>query len=336
MTTTLTPELAARFADTALGHVTREYPNHIMHALRGPEDARIPRELHPIFFGSYDWHSCVHSWWTLFTLARLFPDAPQAARTLELAGELFTPEAIAGEIAYFDRPEARNFQRPYGWSWLLMQAAELARHETPEGRQLHERVQPFADYLAGRFKAFLPIATYPVRVGTHFNTAFALRQTLDYADAHDPDLARACRDAALRWHASDRDCQVWEPCQDDFLSPALMVAELMRRALPTDEFPGWFDAFLPRIASGDPATLLTPAQVSDRSDAKIAHLDGLNLSRGWCWRNIAAALPVAHPARAVAQDAAERHLQSALAHVTGDYMGEHWLQTYALLAVTAG
>ena len=109
MTTTLTPELAARFADTALGHVTREYPNHIMHALRGPEDARIPRELHPIFFGSYDWHSCVHSWWTLFTLARLFPDAPQAARTLKLAGELFTPEAIAGEIAYFDRPEARNF-----------------------------------------------------------------------------------------------------------------------------------------------------------------------------------------------------------------------------------
>jgi hypothetical protein len=325
--------LASRFASTALGHVTREYPNHIMHVLTGPEDARTPRDMHPVFFGSFDWHSCVHGWWTLFTLYRLYPDMAEADAIRALADDLFTPEAVADEIAYLDRPQARSFERPYGWAWLLMLAAELARHDTDHGRRWSETLTPLARIFAERFKAFLPLADYPVRVGTHYNTAFALRLTLDYADAHDAELATVCRDAALRWHAGDRDCQAWEPSQDEFLSPALMEAELMRRVLPAGDFRAWFDAFLPRLAERSPATLLAPARVSDRTDGKIAHLDGLNLSRGWCWSAIGEALPPDHPLRAVADRAAADHLKVALPHVTGDYMGEHWLASFALLAL---
>lgn len=325
--------LASRFAATALGHVTREYPNHIMHVLTGPQDARTPRDMHPIFFGSFDWHSCVHGWWTLFTLYRLHPDMAEATQIRALADDLFTAENVAGEAAYLARPESRGFERPYGWAWLLMLAAELERHDSQEGRRWAETLRPLAQVFAQRFKAFLPLADYPVRTGTHYNTAFALRLTLDYADAHDADLASQCRSAALRWHAEDRDCQAWEPSQDEFLSPALMEAVLMRRVLSAAEFQAWFGAFLPRLSDGRPATLLSPARVSDRTDGKIAHLDGLNLSRGWCWREIVAALPDADPRRAVGEEAATLHLDAALPHVTGDYMGEHWLASFALLAL---
>jgi len=325
--------LASRFATTALGHVTREYPNHVMHVLSGPQDARTPRDMHPIFFGSFDWHSCVHSWWTLFTLYRLYPDMAEAAGISATANGLFTPEGVAGELAYLARPEARGFERPYGWAWLLMLTAELARHDTEQGRRWFAALRPLAEVFADRFKTFLPLADYPVRVGTHYNTAFALRLTLDYADAHDAELASACRQSALRWHEKDQDCQAWEPSQDEFLSPALMEAELMRRVLPKEDFQTWFEAFLPRLADGEPATLLSPARVSDRSDGKIAHLDGLNLSRGWCWRALGAALPAGHALRPVATRAAADHLRVALAHVTGDYMGEHWLASFALLAL---
>ena len=334
--TQLDAALASRFAATALGHVTREYPNHIMHVLTGPQDALTPREMHPIFFGSFDWHSCVHGWWTLFTLYRLYPDMPEAAAVRALADDLFTAEKAAGEAAYLSRPESRGFERPYGWAWLLMLAAELARHDTEEGRRWSATLAPLATILAERFKAFLPLADYPVRVGTHYNTAFALRLTLDYADVFDPELAAACRAAAARWHAEDRDCQAWEPSQDEFLSPTLMEAALMRRALPPADFAAWFRAFLPRLGDGQPATLLSPARVSDRTDGKIAHLDGLNLSRAWCWREILDGLPDADERRAVMAQAAAVHLDAALPHVTGDYMGEHWLASFALLALMDG
>ncbi|WP_313573651.1 DUF2891 domain-containing protein [Brevundimonas sp.] len=333
MTQSLDPALASRFSATALGHVTREYPNHIMHVLTGPQDARTPRDMHPIFFGSFDWHSCVHGWWTLFTLYRLHPQMAEAPSIRALADELFTRGNVAGEVAYLMRPEARGFERPYGWAWLLMLAAELERHDTDEGRRWTEALLPLAQVFVERFKAFLPLADYPVRTGTHYNTAFALRLTLDYADAHDAELAALCRTAALRWHAEDRDCQAWEPSQDEFLSPALMEAALMQRVLSSDAFRAWFDAFLPALADGRPATLLTPARVSDRTDGKIAHLDGLNLSRGWCWREVVAGLPADDPRRAIGEKAAAIHLDTALPHVTGDYMGEHWLASFALLAL---
>ena len=333
MTHSLDAATASRFASAALGHVAREYPNKMDHVLAGPGDVEGPRALHPIFFGSFDWHSCVHGWWTLFTLLRLHPDMPEAARIRALADELFTPENVAAETAYLQRPESRGFERPYGWAWLLMLAAELERH----GDRRADALRPLTLALAGRFTEFLPLADYPVRVGTHYNTAFALRLTLDYAEAvGDAVLAALCRERALRWHSGDRDCQAWEPSQDEFLSPALMEAVLMRRVMTGDAFAAWFDAFLPRLERREPATLFQPAGVSDRSDGKIAHLDGLNLSRAWCWREIASALDAGDPRRALATEAARMHLGAALPHVTGDYMGEHWLASFALLALLAG
>ena len=304
------------------------------HVLAGPEDVQGPRALHPIFFGSFDWHSCVHGWWTLFTLLRLYPDMPEAVRIRTLADELFTSENVAAETAYLARPDSRGFERPYGWAWLLMLAAELARHEDTSRAAT---LRPMTEVFVRRFHDFLPLASYPVRVGTHFNTAFALRLALDHAEsAGDAGLAALCRQRAMRWHSADHDCQAWEPSQDEFLSPALMEAALMRRVLTPDAFKAWFDAFLPRLARLEPATLFQPARVSDRSDGKIAHLDGLNLSRAWCWREIASALPADDPRRSIALEAAEAHLDAALPHVTGDYMGEHWLASFALLALLAG
>ena len=260
----------------------------------------------------------------------------EAPRLQALADDLFTPANIAAEVAYLARPESRGFERPYGWGWLLMLQAELERHSTEEGRRWAAHLRPLADAFAARLTDYLQIADYPVRVGTHYNSAFALRLAIEYADqVGDQALASQCRSKAADWHAGDRDCQAWEPSQDEFLSPALMEAELMRVALPADAFTAWFDAFLPHIGVRQPATLFTPASVSDRSDGKIAHLDGLNLSRAWCWRGIASALPASHPARPVALEAADTHLATALGQVTGDYMGEHWLASFALLALLA-
>jgi hypothetical protein len=327
---------ASRFAAAALGHVTREYPNKMDHVLTGPGDVQGPRALHPIFFGSFDWHSCVHGWWTLFTLLRLYPDMPEAPRIKALADALFTPDNVAAETAYLARPGSRGFERPYGWAWLLMLAAEMVRPDTAANRQWSEAIKPLAVAFADRFKAYLPLSNYPVRVGTHYNTAFALRLTSEAAAVlGDDDLVKMCRARSLDWHLTDQDCQAWEPSQDEFLSPALMEAALMQHILPCGEFEGWLDQFLPRLDRREPATLFQPASVSDRSDGKIAHLDGLNLSRAWCWREIARALPSDDLRRGIALEAAETHLDAALPHVTGDYMGEHWLASFALLALLA-
>ncbi|WP_437586980.1 DUF2891 domain-containing protein [Sorangium sp. So ce1000] len=335
MTHVLTPEIGSRLAAIALGHVTREYPNKLDHVMAGPEDVKGPRDLHPIFYGSFDWHSCVHGHWLLARIYRLFPGAPGAASVRALLDAQLTDEKVAGELAYLRRPSSRGFERPYGWAWLLLLAAELSRYETDEGRRWSAALAPLGDAFAGRLLSFLPKATYPVRAGAHTNTAFALALAQEYAAVKgDERLSRRCAEAARAWYGRDADCQAWEPSQDDFLSPALVEAECMRRALPGPEFRGWFARFLPRVALGEPATLFEPATVSDRSDGKIAHLDGLNLSRAWCWRSLAAALPEGDAVRAL--DAAERHLDASLPHVAGDYMGEHWLASFALLALGEG
>ncbi|MBN8873494.1 MAG: DUF2891 domain-containing protein [Rhodospirillales bacterium] len=331
--TTLTADHAARFAHIVLGHVAREYPNNPDHALAGPADALTPRALHPIFWGSYDWHSCVHSHWMLATLLRRFPTAVPAADIRALFDDRFTPENVAAECAYFARPTARGFKRPYGWAWLLALAAELTRHDAPWGATL----APLTQVIVARVHAFLPLAVYPMRVGTHFNTAFALRLFADWAEASkDAALQTLLRDTAEAWYGADVACPAWgEPGLDEFLSPALVEAECMRRLLPADAFGAWFDRFLPRLAAGEPATLFRPPQVTDRTDGKIAHLDGLALSRAWCWRALASALPDADPRRTRMLDSAEQHLAAALPHVAGDYMGEHWLASFAVLALDA-
>ncbi len=329
----LTAELATRFARIALGHVAREYPNKMDHVLDGPGDAVGPRDLHPIFFGSFDWHSCVHGYWTLATLRRLHPEIPEAAAIDDLFAGAFTPENVEAERAYLDRPSARGFERPYGWAWLLMLQAELMRHGDQTWAR---RMAPLAQAFAERFRSYLPKATYPVRTGVHNSTAFALALAADYAKGmEDAALEALLRDTARAWYDADRDAAAWEPSGDDFLSPTLMEAEAMRRLLPAAEFRTWFSDFLPDAAKGLPASLFSPATVSDRSDGKIAHLDGLNLSRAWCWRAISESLDPDDHLRAVAHDAANRHLAVSLPHVAGDYMGEHWLASFALLALTA-
>jgi hypothetical protein len=327
----LTPALASHLASIALGHVQREYPNKLDHMLNGPQDAQTPRVLHPVFYGSFDWHSCVHSFWMLATLHRVCPDIPEAESIRELFDGALTPEKIARECDYLARPVSASFERPYGWAWLLDLQAELIRQ-----RKWHDVVKPLSDAFVQRFRHWLPRATYPVRAGTHGNTAFALRLALDYArTANDIYFANELRSAALHWYARDTDCQCWEPSGEDFLSPALTEAQCMGAALAPEQFREWFVRFLPRLAQGEPACLFEPAFVSDRSDGRIVHLDGLNLSRTWAWAEIAALLEPNDPVRVVAISAARQHLSTALPCISGDYVAEHWLATYALLAVRA-
>jgi Protein of unknown function (DUF2891) len=334
MLPTLTPAMASKFATLALSHVTREYPNKLEHVLTGPADLRGPRALHPIFYGSYDWHSCVHGYWLLARVLRRDPTTPQAADIRALFDAHLMATHVAAEVAYLTPPARATFERPYGWAWVHMLAAELAQHDSADGRRWSAALAPLADAITSRWLAFLPRATYPIRVGTHFNTAFAITLSLSYAEhLAVPDLAAALREAAHRWYAGDSDCQGWEPGSDDFLSSALMEAECMRRVLPADVFARWFSRFLPALADGRPESLFTPATVSDRSDGKIAHLDGLNLSRAWCWRHLAGTLANDAPRQQRALFAAQRHLDASLAHVAGDYAGEHWLATFALLAI---
>jgi hypothetical protein len=323
----LDQHLAARLATIALGHVEREYPNKPGHVLNGPEDARTPAALHPVFFGSLDWHSCVHAHWMLARLLHRFPGMEPAPAIRALFHRRLTPEAVAGEVAYLAQPGTRGFERPYGWGWLLTLAAELAHHESEPWAA---NLSPLAETFAQRFRDFLPLATYPVRTGTHPNTAFGLLMAADAMPADLPLL----RATALRWYGADCAAPAWgEPSGDDFLSSTLIEAACMARLMPAADFAPWFAAFLPGIAAAQPATLFTPVTVSDRTDGKIAHLDGLNLSRAWCWRRLAATLPANDPRRAPMESAAARHLEAGLPHVAGHYMGEHWLASFAVLAL---
>lgn len=336
MTMQLTPDMASRFALMALDHLNREFPNKLMHALSGPQDAKTPRELHPIFYGSYDWHSCVHGYWLLLRLLDKYPQLPQAAQIIAVVEQHFTPENVVGELAYLQQPQHNGFERPYGWAWFLALQQQLNAMTLPQAADWAKTLAPISQFFEQAFCDFLPKATYPLRVGSHFNTAFALAVTLDYSRsvANGP-LTTQIEETAKRWHLQDVNCQAWEPGGDEFLSPSLMEAELMNRVLPRAEFLDWFSGFLPELAQGQPATLFTPATVTDRTDGKIGHLDGLNLSRAWCQRSLAAALPAGDPRIAPLQESAQRHLSSALDHLDTDYMGQHWLATFALLALEA-
>ena len=321
-------DLAAHLARIPLGHVTREYPHKLDHVWESDADALTPRQQHPVFYGSFDWHSCVHGWWTLLTLRRLFPDMPEAGQIAALADSTFTADKLAVELAYLDRPSAGGFERPYGWAWLLQLHLEATRHGDAAWGA---RLEPLARTFAARFRHYLAVLTYPIRTGTHANTSFAVSLALPWAEAFDPPLAAALRERAVAWFGGDRDCQAWEPGGDEFLSSTLTEALCMARCLPPAEIAPWLAGFLPRIDQATPATLFEPAKVSDRSDGKIAHLDGLNLSRAWCWRELAPHL--IGEARNNAEGAAQRHLDAALPHLASDYAGEHWLASFALLAI---
>ena len=326
----LTTDLAARFAEVALGHVTREWPNKLDHVLTGEGDVKRPRDLHPIFYGSFDWHSCVHSHWLLARIYRRYPDGTQAANIRALLARQFTEEKVAGELAYLAKPSSRGFERPYGWAWALMLQAELLRHTSREGKRWAQVMQPLADCFVRRFKEFLPLATYPVRSGAHSSSSFALTLALHYAnEADDAPLLALIRQKAHAWHMTDTKANPFEPSESDFLSPTLTEAVLMRGVLDPADFQRWFTAFLPRV----PEALCTPAVISDRTDGQIAHLDGLNLSRAWCWKLIVDALTPGDPLIPRAGAAIDVLFAASLEHIAGDYMGEHWLASFALLAL---
>jgi hypothetical protein len=317
---------AETLAAIALGHVGQEFPQKLDQVLEGPDDLLRPAVLHPVFHGSFDWHSCVHAHWMLARLLRRFPALPSAGAIASLFDHAFTPAKVAAERAYLGKPSARGFERPYGWAWLLKLHAEI------DGAWA-DALAPLARDFAARFATHLPRCDYPVRHGVHSNTAFALTLAADWAERHDAALLALLHTTARRWYGADFDAQAWEPSGEDFLSPALVEAACMARLLPRAEFAAWFDRFLPRLVAREPATLFTPARVSDRTDGRIVHLDGLNLSRAWCWRALAAALPAEDARRAAMEAAASAHLAASLAEVGGHYMGAHWLASFAVLAL---
>lgn len=296
-------------------------------------DVQSPKALHPAFYGCYDWHSSVHGHWMLVRLLALFPNHPEAPAIRKAMSANLTAENIRIEVEYLQQANRQSFERTYGWAWLLKLAEELTGLKDAEAQSWSRNLQPLVDVLISRYVSFLPKQTYPIRTGVHPNTAFGLAFAFDYARAaRNEKFAALINERSRSYFANDTSYPgAWEPGGEDFFSPALMEADLMRRVLDASEFRRWFHRFLPQISAGSPKALLQPATVTDRSDPKLVHLDGLNLSRAWCMRSIAAALPANDPARKVLTNSARLHASDALAHVaSGDYAGEHWLASFAV------
>jgi DUF2891 family protein len=331
--TSLTQTQASHFARLALKCVAREYPNKPEHVMNDGRDVQSPRTLHPAFYGCYDWHSSVHGHWMLVRLMKMFPNLPEAVEIRKAVGANLTAENIQIETAYLKQPNRQSFERTYGWAWLLKLAEELSMWNNAEGKTWSTNLQPLVSALVNQYIVFLPKQTYPIRTGVHPNTAFGLAFAFDYAKTvNNERLAAIVGERSRAYFSKDSNYPaMWEPGGEDFFSPALMEADLMRRVLQPAEFRRWFQRFLPQLAAGVPKTLLRPAIVTDRSDPKLVHLDGLNLSRAWCMRSIASALPRANSARSVLAASANLHTRAALTHVgSGDYAGEHWLASFAI------
>ena len=329
----LTESQASHFASLALKCISREYPNKPEHVLNDDHDVQSPKALHPAFYGCFDWHSSVHGHWMLVRLLRMFPNLPEGADIRQAIGANLTAENILAEAAYLKQKNRQSFERTYGWAWLLKLAEELSLANDPDARAWSRNLQPLVEALVDSYIAFLPKQTYPIRTGVHPNTAFGLAFAFDYAKtAGNEKLAALIAERSRTYFANDTNYPgAWEPGGEDFFSPALMEADLMRRVMKPAEFRRWFHGFLPDIFTGEPHELLQPAIVTDRSDPKLVHLDGLNLSRAWCMRSIAAALPLTDPARKNLAKSARLHASDALAHVaSGDYAGEHWLASFAV------
>lgn len=325
---------ASVFARIGLENIVREYPNKLDHVLNEASDARTPRELHPVFYGSYDWHSSVHMHWLLMRILRAYPDAEQAPAIRAAFDAHFTPANVAAELAYLRQPSRHTFERTYGWAWLLKLQAELISLAAGDSgaRAWRGALQPLADAFVERYLHFLPLATYPIRAGTHANSAFGLLFALDYAEATQHIALRKLITAkAHAWFGQDRRYPAaYEPGADDFLSGGLMEAALMLRVVDGCSYADWWQVFCP--ATQDLQAWLLPVEVSDRTDAKLSHLDGLNLSRAWCWKMLEPELP-AHLREPVAR-AIDAHLAASLPQATsGNYVGTHWLASFAMLAL---
>jgi hypothetical protein len=335
--TALDPTAAARFAELALGCVHREYPNKIAHVLHNDADAAPPRELTPVFWGCYDWHSSVHGHWLLVRLVRLDPDAQFVPGARESLGRSFIHEGMRGEVEYLQVPGRETFERPYGLAWLLQLAAELRQWDDADAARWAAALAPLEALAAERLRDWLPKLAYPIRAGEHSQTAFAFGLALDWARiAGDAEFEALLVTRSRELYLADTNCPLgYEPSGQDFLSPCLAEADLMRRVLPEAEFAGWLGRFLPGIPEDAGPDWLPVAIVTDRADGKLAHLDGLNLSRAWMLEGIAAALPVGDLRRISLRAAAAAHAQAGLESVTGEhYEGGHWLGSFATYLVT--
>jgi hypothetical protein len=327
---------AARFAALALKCLHQEYPNHISHTLNSAADVRAPHELTPAFYGCLDWHSDVHGHWLLVRLLRLYPDAPFAQPARAAIAHSLTRDNITGETAYLHAAGRASFERPYGLAWLLQLAAELRRWDDADARRWSATLGPLETEAVARLESWLPKLHYPIRIGEHDQTAFSFGLIWDWTQVTgDTRLRTLLSDAAQRFYQADRACPLaYEPSGEDFLSPCLAEADFMRRVLPPAQFARWLSGFLPQIphsVKAAAAPWLSPGVVTDRSDPKLAHIDGLNLSRAWMLAGIAHGLPPHDPRIPALLAAARAHADAALPAVTGEhYEGGHWLGTYAV------
>jgi len=325
----VTAEMASFLHRFALDCIEREYPHKPGVVLSGDGDLRPPRAVHPAFRGCFDWHSAVHGHWTLVSVLRAFPDLPERDEVLGALTRNLTEENLRAEAALFQDERNRTFERTYGWAWLLKLAEALRAWDHPLAPAMSRALGPLERLLADRFVEFLGVLRHPIRTGEHPNTAFGMSLAHDYAAAHHPALRRAIEARARDYFLADRGCPLaWEPGGFDFLSPCLQEASLMRKVLPAEEFRPWLDAFLPGFA-GNPEAVLRPAEPADRSDGKLAHLDGLNFSRASCLFELGEAL------------GSERLTELGRAHFrhsyerldAAEYAGAHWLATFALHAL---
>jgi hypothetical protein len=328
---------AERFANLALACVDKEYPNHISHTLTSDADVAAPRKLTPAFYGCYDWHSSVHGHWLLVRLVRTFPDASFVQAARDALRQSLTTENLAQEAAYLRGAGRTSFERPYGLAWLLQLAAELREWDDPQAKEMAANLRPLVQIVLERLNGWLPKLSNPVRIGEHDQTAFALGLMLDYArGGDDQKFGELVMSKSKQFYLSDKNCPLaYEPSGEDFLSPCLGEADLMRRVLPGHEFAAWLKTFMPQISASGSAAWLQPVVSPDPSDPKLAHLDGLNLSRAWMLSGIASALPKNDKRLASIMATAEAHERAGLAAVTGEhYEGGHWLGSFAVYLVT--
>lgn len=328
---------AERFANLALACVHKEYPNKLSHSLNSDADVAPPRKLTPAFYGCYDWHSSVHGHWLLARLVRTFPNGPFASSARAVLERSLTADNITQEAAYLRTEGRTSFERPYGLAWLLQLVAELREWDDPQARDMAANLRPLESAALERLKDWLPKLSHPVRIGEHSQTAFALGLMLDYArTVGDKKFADLVEAKARQFYFGDKDCPLaYEPSGEDFLSPCLGEADLMRRVLPRNEFARWLGVFMPQISSKKNGAWLQPVVSPDPSDPKLAHLDGLNLSRAWMLQGIAEGLQKGDKRLPAIMAAADAHQRAGLAAVTGEhYEGGHWLGSYAVYLVT--
>ncbi|NHK28459.1 DUF2891 family protein [Parvularcula flava] len=333
----LSQPLAERFARLALDCVHREYPNKIAHVFQSDEDAKTPRELYPVFYGCFDWHSSVHGHWLLTRVLRTYPETELRDEIIAALDESFTTENIAGEVAYFAGEGRASFERPYGLAWFLQLMTELREWDDPQAQEWAGTLAPLEEAVVTRITDWLPKLAYPIRLGTHNQSAFAFGLYLDWADATgNDDVASLVRRKAMEFHEKDVNCPLaFEPSGEDFLSPCLMEADLMRRVIEGEAYARWLGTFLPQIPIDGSGDWLAPGIVLDPADGKLVHLDGVNLSRAWALEGIASSLPEGDVRIPALLAAAEIHREAGIASVSAEhYEGSHWLASFATYLVT--